>query len=59
MFGAPDEVNTAVCGGNTANTWICETWRYPTSSNKYIKNSLTFDVKSDGKRLNNWNVKRD
>jgi hypothetical protein len=59
MFGAPDEVNTAVCGPDAASHWICETWKYPSRSNKYIKNSVTFDVRSEEKRLNNWNIKRD
>jgi hypothetical protein len=58
IFGAPSEVRTAVCGGNTAGgTWICETWKYPTF-NAYITNDFVFNVKDDGKFLNNWNVRR-
>jgi hypothetical protein len=58
MFGSPSEVRTAVCGGNTASgTWICETWKYPTS-NAYRTNDFVFSVKEDGKFLNNWNVRR-
>ncbi len=58
IFGAPSEVRTAVCGANTAGgTWICETWKYSTF-NAYITNDFVFNVKDDGKFLNNWNVRR-
>ena len=58
MFGAPSEVQTAVCGGGTAGgSWVCETWKYPTS-NIYSTNDFVFSVKDDGKFLNNWNVRR-
>ena len=57
-FGAPSEVRTAVCGANTASgTWICETWKYPTS-NAYRTNDFVFSVKDDVKVLNSWNVRR-
>ena len=49
IFGAPDEVRTAVCGGNTpTGQWICETWTYRNSS----RSSLTFSVNQDEKKLN-------
>lgn len=58
IFGAPSEVRTAVCGANTAGgTWVCETWKYSTF-NAYITNDFVFNVKEDGKFLNNWNVRR-
>jgi hypothetical protein len=58
MFGAPSEVRTDVCGGNTAGgSWVCETWKYPTSK-AYRTNDFVFSVKDDGKYLNNWSVRR-
>ncbi len=58
MFGAPNEVRSAVCGSATASgQWICETWTYknPITDGR---NDFTFSVKQDSKVLNSWNVKR-
>lgn len=57
MFGAPNEVNTAVCGGATASgSWVCETWKYKT--NTYTTNNFVFSVQQNTKLLNSWDVKR-
>ncbi len=58
IFGSPNEVDTAVCGGATGHTWICETWAYQRGSSKYDSNKFTFSVSDNEKRLNNWSVKR-
>ena len=28
MFGTPDKVSQAVCGGAVGKTWNCTTWKY-------------------------------
>jgi len=57
IFGAPNEVSTAVCGGATSSgTWVCETWKYKTNS--YSMNSFVFSVQQNVKLLNSWDVKR-
>ena len=59
VFGAPDEVNTAVCGTATPSSWVCETWKYQRKDNRYSFNTFTFDVRDGVKSLNNWSVKRE
>jgi hypothetical protein len=58
MFGAPNEVRTAVCGAATGKQWTCETWRYNRSGSSYQTNDFTFAVESGMKLLNNWKVGR-
>ena len=58
IFGAPNEVSTTVCGGQTTGgKWDCETWKYQNPITDKIS-SFTFSVNQDIKTLNNWNVKR-
>jgi hypothetical protein len=58
IFGAPNEISTAVCGANTTSgSWVCETWKYR-NSGSYQTNNFTFSVKTDVKTLNDWHVRR-
>jgi hypothetical protein len=58
MFGAPNEVSVATCGGATAGgAWTCETWKYRTSSS-YRTNNFVFSVQQNTKLLNSWDIKR-
>ncbi len=59
IFGAPNEVRTAVCGAATGKPWNCETWRYQLRSNSYMSNRFTFSVDGKNKYLNDWDVKRE
>lgn len=59
IFGAPNEVRTAVCGAATGKPWNCETWKYQLRSNSYMSNRFTFSVDGKNKYLNDWDVKRE
>lgn len=59
IFGAPNEVRTAVCGTATGKPWNCETWKYQLRSNSYMTNKFTFSVHENNKYLNDWDIKRE